>query len=62
MTDCRSFYLESTQNDSAAPTEAALNVNDIPFVEPANDNKPAKVRLAARGRTLLRRLMINLRF
>jgi len=61
MTDCRSFYLEFTQNDSAGSTEAALNLTDIPFVQPANDNNPAKARLATRGRILLRRLIINLR-
>jgi hypothetical protein len=61
MTDCRSFYLEYTQNDSAGLTEAALNLTDIPFVQPANDNKLAKARLATRGRALFRRLMINLR-
>jgi len=61
MTDCRSFYLECTQNESAESTETALNDTDIPFIEPANDNEPAKARLAERGRTLLHRLMVKLR-
>ena len=60
MTDYRSFYLDFSQNDFAESTEAGLDVTDIPFIEPANDNKPVKARLATRGRTLFRGI-INLR-
>jgi hypothetical protein len=56
MTDYRSFYLELKKNDIAGSTEATLDVTDIPFIEPANDNSPAKARLATLRRTLFRRL------
>jgi hypothetical protein len=57
MTDCRSFYLHSKQNDFAEPTEhAQLDFTSIPFVDPANDNDPVKVRLLAPAGALFRRL------
>ena len=61
MTDGRSFYLESKQNDFAEPTAEAIDITDIPFVEPANDNEPARARLLERGQALVRRLIANLR-
>ena len=63
MKKCRSFYLDSKQNDFAEPIEEAcrLDFTDIPLVDPANDNEPARVRLSACSRALLRRLMANLR-
>jgi hypothetical protein len=61
MTDCRSFYLELKQSDFAETTEGAVDVTDIPFVEPANDNEPARAQLLGRGQALLRRLIANLR-
>jgi hypothetical protein len=63
MEKCRSFYLDSKQNDFAEPIEEAcrLDFTDIPLVDPANDNEPAKVQLSARSGALLRRLIANLR-
>jgi hypothetical protein len=63
MEKCRSFYLECKQNDFAEPIEEAcrLDFTDIPLIDPANDNEPARVRLSARSQALLRRIMANLR-
>jgi len=63
MDKCRSFYLDSRQNDFAEPIEEAcrLDFTDIPLVDPANDNEAARERLSARGRALIRRLIANLR-
>jgi hypothetical protein len=55
MTEHRSFYLDSKQNDFAEFSE--IDHSDIPFVDPANDNEPTKARLSARNRALMRRLM-----
>jgi hypothetical protein len=49
MTEHRSFYLDSKQNDFAEFSE--IDHSDIPFVDPANDNEPTKAR------ALMRRLM-----
>jgi hypothetical protein len=40
MTERRSFYLDSKQNDFAEPIGEArrLDFTDIPFAEPVNDN------------------------
>ncbi len=59
MTEGRSFYLDSKQNDFAEFSE--IDYSDIPFVDPANDNEPTKARLSARSRALVRRLIANLR-
>ena len=44
MTDCRSVYLESGQNDFTEPPREAcrLDFTDIPFVEAANDKSRQK--------------------
>ena len=44
MTDCRSVYLESGQNDFTEPPKEAcrLDFTDIPFVEAANDKSRQK--------------------
>jgi hypothetical protein len=55
----RSYYLNSRQDD-LAEVDAAKgehDTTDLPYVIPANDNAPTKVRLAARCGTLLRRLI-----
>ena len=59
MERCRSFDLDSKQNDFAEPIEEAcrLDFTDIPLVDPANFNSPTKVWLSARCRALLRRLI-----
>jgi len=59
MTERRSFYLDSKQNDFAEFSE--IDHSDIPFVDPANDNEPTKARPSARSRALMRRLIANLR-
>jgi len=59
MTERRSFYLDSKQNDFAELSE--IDHSDIPFVDPANDNEPTKARPSARSRALMRRLIANLR-
>ncbi len=59
MTEHRSFYLDSEQNDFAEFSE--IDHSDIPLVDPANDNEPTKARLSARSRALMRRLTANLR-
>jgi hypothetical protein len=50
MERCRSFDLDSKQNDFAEPIEEAcrLDFTDIPLVDPANCNSPTKVWLSAR--------------
>ena len=55
----RSYYLQSNQDDFSeldAETRPS-DITDVPYVTPANDNVPTKVRLAARCGALLRRLM-----
>jgi hypothetical protein len=52
----RSFYLASRQ-DVPAPDEAPLDLTDIPYVIPANDNLRTKDRLSTRCGALLRRLI-----
>ena len=59
MTEHRSFYLDSEQNDFAEFSE--IDHSDIPFVDPANDNERTKGPLSARNRALMRRLIANLR-
>ena len=58
MTECRSFYLDSKQNDFEEFSK--IDLSDIPFVDPANDNEPTRVRPSARSRSLMRRLFANL--
>ena len=59
MTEHRSFYVDSKQSDFAEFSE--IDLSDISFVDPANDNEPKKARLSARSRALMRRLIANLR-
>ena len=55
----RSYYLQSSKDDfSELDGETRqFDTSDIPYVTPANDNAPTKVRLAARCGALLRRLI-----
>jgi tRNA A37 threonylcarbamoyladenosine dehydratase len=59
MDTCRSYYLNSRQDDFAEldADKCHPDTTDIAYVIPANDNVPTKVRLSARCRALLRRLM-----
>jgi hypothetical protein len=54
----RSFYLAPRQDDFDVPAAdwGTVNFADIPYVMPANDNRPTKDRLSARVGTLLGRL------
>lgn len=59
MDTCRSYYLNSKQDDFAeldAETRQP-DTTDIHYVIPANDDSPTKVRLSVRCRALLRRLI-----
>jgi hypothetical protein len=58
----RSYCLRSKNDDFAEPTAdvSHLDLNDIPFIIPANDNLQTKDSLSARYGNLLRRL--NLRW
>jgi hypothetical protein len=51
----RSYHLHSKQDNFAEPDR--LDVDDIPFIMPANDNLRSKDRLSARSGSLLRRLI-----
>ena len=55
----RSYYLQSNKDDfSELEGEThQFDTSDVPYVYPANDNAPTKVRLAARFGALLRRLI-----
>jgi hypothetical protein len=55
----RSYYLQSNKDDfSELDGETRqFDTSDVPYVTPANDNAPTKVRLAARCGALLRRLI-----
>jgi hypothetical protein len=55
----RSFYLASRQDDFDVPTpdDAGVDLTDIPYVTPANDNARTKGRLSDRCGVLLRRLI-----
>ena len=55
----RSYYLQSNNDDfSELDAETRqFDTSDVPYVTPANDNAPTKVRLAARCGTLLCRLI-----
>ena len=55
----RSFYLASKEDDFAQPAANAsrLDLDDIPFIIPANDNVQTKDSLSARCGSLLRRLL-----
>jgi hypothetical protein len=55
----RSFFLASRQNDFAEPAADAsrLDLDDIPFIIPANDNFWTKDNLPAGCGSLLRRLL-----
>jgi hypothetical protein len=55
----RSYYLHSKQDDFAEPAadESRLDLDDIPFIIPANDNVRTKDALSARRGSLLRRLL-----
>jgi siroheme synthase (precorrin-2 oxidase/ferrochelatase) len=62
MAECRSFYLESKQNDFAETPEGVSRLDhDILIVDAANDNEPTNKRLEARARALLNRLVTTLR-
>jgi hypothetical protein len=52
----RSYYLQSNQDDFSELTRQ-FDTSDVPYVSPANDNAPTKMRLAARCGALLRRLI-----
>jgi len=55
----RSFYLATRQDDFDVPAldEAPVDLTDIPYALPANDNARTKDRLSARCGALLRRLI-----
>jgi hypothetical protein len=55
----RSFYLASKQDDFAEPPADAsrLDLDDILFIIPANDNSPTRDSLSACCGSLLRRLI-----
>jgi hypothetical protein len=55
----RSFYVAARQDnfDVPAPDDAGLNLTDIPYVTPVNDNVQTEDRLWARCGALLRRLI-----
>jgi hypothetical protein len=59
MATSRSYYLSSRQDDFAEPeTDAGrVDIIDVPYVMPANDNSRSKDRLSARCGILLRRLI-----
>ena len=59
MATSRSYYLSSRQDDFAEPEAAAggVDIIDIPYIMPANDNSRSKDRLSARCGILLRRLI-----
>jgi hypothetical protein len=57
----RSYFLLSRQDDFSeldAAELAEFDISDVPWVIPANDNAPTKVRLTARCTALLRRLIV----
>jgi hypothetical protein len=60
MDTSRSYYLNSRQDDfeELDADKCQSDTTDIAYVIPANDNVPTKVRLSARCRALLRRLMV----
>jgi hypothetical protein len=60
----RSFYLNSKQDDFTDLSAEMRRPDpvDIPYVISANDNVPARVRLSARCRALLLRLIAMHRF
>jgi hypothetical protein len=55
----RSYYLHSKQDNFAeqAADASRLDLDDIPFIVPANDNLRTKDSLPARCGSLLRRLI-----
>jgi hypothetical protein len=55
----RSFYLASRRDDFdvPAPDASSVDLTDIPYITPANDNVQTKERLSARCGALLRRLI-----
>jgi hypothetical protein len=53
----RSFYLATRQDDFDVPAPDEVDLTDIPYTIPANDNAQAKERLSARCGALLRRLI-----
>jgi hypothetical protein len=59
MAASRSYYLNSRQDDFAEPDAEAgtVDVIDIPYITPANDNSRTKNRLSIRCSILLRRLI-----
>jgi hypothetical protein len=59
MAASRSYYLSSRQDDFAEPEAAAggVDIIDIPYIMPANDNSRSKDRVSARCGILLRRLI-----
>jgi hypothetical protein len=60
----RSFYLAARQDDFdvPAPDEAPVDLTDISYITPANDNARSKGRLSDRCGVLLRRLIALHRF
>jgi hypothetical protein len=60
MDTSRTYYLNSRQDDfeELDADKCQCDTTDIAYVIPANDNVPTKVRLSARCRALLRRLMV----
>jgi hypothetical protein len=59
MAASRSYYLNSRQDDFAEShaETGAVNINDIPYVTPANDDSRTKDRLSTRCGILIRRLI-----
>jgi hypothetical protein len=59
MATSRSYYLNSRRDDFAEPEADAgrVDIIDIPYVMPANDNSRSKDRLSALCGILLRRLI-----
>jgi hypothetical protein len=59
----RSFYLASRADDyddAIAGGEGRIDLTDIPYIAPANDNSRVKDKLSIRCGTLLHRLIAGL--
>ena len=56
----RSYYLHPNQDLFSEPDAETrqFDISDVPWIIPANDNAPSKVRLATRCGALLRRLIV----
>jgi hypothetical protein len=60
MATSRSYYLNNSRHDDfaeAEPGAGGVDIIDIPYVMPANDNLRSKDRLSARCGILPRRLI-----